>query len=66
MFQNFEAGTGKSLFLKVVMLGIKQVNVRAGCELKRPSILAILSTENVAFNVGSKTIESVLQLSGNN
>ena len=31
-----EAGTGKSHLLKVVMEGIKQVNVRAGNELENP------------------------------
>ena len=52
--------------MKVAMEGIKQVNVRAGNELEKPSILAMAPTANAAFLVGAKTIDSSLQLSGNN
>jgi ABC-type transport system involved in cytochrome c biogenesis ATPase subunit len=60
------AGTGKSHLLRVLVEGVKQVNIKAGNELEKPSILAMAPTANSAYIVGAKTIESALSLSGNN
>ena len=60
------AGTGKSHLLRILVEGVKQVNVKAGNELEKPSILAMAPTANSAFIIGAKTVESALHLSGNN
>ena len=60
------AGTGKSHLLRILLEGVKQVNVKSGAELEQPSILAMAPTANSAYLVGAKTIESALNLSGNN
>ena len=57
------AGTGKSHLLRILLEGVKQVNVRAGQELEKPSIIAIAPTANSAYIVGAKTVESALGLS---
>ena len=59
-------GTGKSHLLRALLEGVKQVNVKSGSELEKPSILAMAPTANSAYLVGAKTIESALNLSGNN
>ena len=60
------AGTGKSHLLRNLLEGVKQVNVKAGAELEKPSVIAMAPTANSAYIVGAKTIESALNLSGNN
>ena len=60
------AGTGKSHLLRILLEGVKQVNIKAGNELEKPSILAMAPTANAAYILGAKTIESALNLSGNN
>jgi DNA replication protein DnaC len=42
------AGTGKSHLLRILLEGVKQVNVKAGAELEKPSILAMAPTANSA------------------
>ena len=60
------AGTGKSHLLRILVEGVKQVNVKSGNELEKPSIIAIAPTANSAYILGAKTVESALSLSGNN
>ena len=59
------AGTGKSHLLRILVEGVKQVNVKSGNELEKPSIIAIAPTANSAYILGAKTVESALSLSGN-
>ena len=57
-----EAGTGKSHLVRVLMEGIKFVNIKAGSELQYPSIIAMAPTANAAYIVGAKTIDSAMCL----
>ena len=57
-----EAGTGKSFLVRVLMEGIKFVNIKAGSELQYPSIIAMAPTANAAYIVGAKTIDSAMCL----
>ena len=66
MFISGEAGTGKSYLTKVIMESFKQLHVKSGNDLSKPSILCLCPTATAAFIVGGKTIESALQLQGSN
>ena len=62
VFISGEAGTGKSHLVRVLMEGIKFVNIKAGSELQYPSIIAMAPTANAAYIVGAKTIDSAMCL----
>ena len=66
VFISGEAGTGKSYLTKVIMESFKQLHVKSGNDLSKPSILCLCPTATAAFIVGGKTIESALQLQGSN
>ena len=61
-----EAGTGKSFLTRVIMESFKQLHIKSGNDLSKPSVLCICPTANAAYIVGGKTIESALQLQGSN
>ena len=55
-----EAGTGKSFLMRILMEGIKHINVKAGNELNKPSIIAMAPTANAAYIIKAKTIDSAM------
>ena len=58
-----EAGTGKSHLVRVLIDAVKLINVNAGTELQKPSVLIMAPTANASFLIGGKTIDSALGFS---
>ena len=54
------AGTGKSYLVSLMIEAVKLINIRAGTELQKPSVLVMAPTANAAFIIGGKTIDSAL------
>ena len=64
LFLSGAAGTGKSFLMRVLMEATKFINVKAGRELNKPTILAMAPTANAAYILkDAKTIDSALCLS---
>ena len=60
MFLAGNAGTGKSFLVKVMIEAIKFIKIKAGDDLKKPTVILMAPTANAAFIIGGKTIDSVL------
>ena len=60
LFIGGEAGTGKSFLMRVLMEGVKHINIKAGTELNKPAIIAMAPTANAAYIINAKTIDSAL------
>ena len=58
-----EAGTGKSHLVRVLIDAVKLINIKAGDELQKPSVLVMAPTANASFLIGGKTIDSALGFS---
>ena len=65
LFIGGEAGTGKSFLIRLLMEGIKHINIKAGAELNKPAIIAVAPTANAAYIINAKTIDSALCFSRN-
>ena len=46
--------------MRVMMEGIKLLNVKSGSEFNKPAILSMARTATAAFIIGGKTIDSAL------
>ena len=57
-----EAGTGKSYVLKLLIYGIRQLKVKSGQELDKPTVIVMAPTANAAFAIKGKTIESAMHI----
>ena len=57
-----EAGTGKSHLLKLLIYAIRQLKVKSGQELDKPSVIVMAPTANAAFLIKGKTIESAMRI----
>ncbi|NRA06503.1 MAG: AAA family ATPase, partial [Nitrosopumilus sp.] len=57
-----EAGTGKSHLLKLLIYAIRQLKVKSGQELDKPSVIVMAPTANAAFLIKGKTIESAMHI----
>ena len=55
-----EAGTGKSHLLKLLIYAIRQLKIKSGQDLNKPSVIVMAPTANAAFLIKGKTIESAL------
>ena len=49
-----EAGTGKSHLLKLLIYAIRQLKVKSGQELDKPSVIVMAPTANAAFLIKGK------------
>ena len=63
LFLAGEAGTGKSFLVKLLIEAVKIIKIKAGSELKKPSVIVMAPTANAALIVGGKTIDSALGFS---
>ena len=57
-----EAGTGKSHLLKILIYAIRQLTVKSGQELNKPSVIVMAPTANAAFQIKGKTVESAMRI----
>ena len=57
-----EAGTGKSHLLKLLIYAIRQLKIKSGQDLDKPSVIVMAPTANAAFLIKGKTIESALSI----
>ena len=57
-----EAGTGKSFLLQKIIYAIRQIKVKSGQELDKPTVLVMAPTANAAYIIKGKTIESALHI----
>ena len=60
LFLSGNAGTGKSFLIKLLIEAIKVIKIKAGDELKKPTVIVMAPTANAAFIIGGKTIDSTL------
>ena len=58
-----EAGTGKSHLVRTIIEAVKIIEMKAGAELQKPSLLIMAPTANASFLIGGKTVDSVLGFS---
>ena len=65
LFLTGNAGTGKSFVANILIEAIKHIMIKAGDELKKPSVLVMAPTANAAHIIGGKTIDSVLRFNPN-
>ena len=63
LFITGEAGTGKSHLIRVLIDAVKIINIKAGAELQKPSVLVMAPTANASLIIGGKTIDSALGFS---
>ena len=54
------AGTGKSYLLRLLIDAVKVVKLKSGDDLTKPPLNTLAPTENAAFIIGGKTIDSAL------
>lgn len=57
-----EAGTGKSFLVQKPIYAIRQVKVKSGRELDKPTVIVMAPTANAAFIIRGKTVESALHI----
>ena len=57
-----EAGTGKSFLVKQIIYAVREVKIKSGQELDKPTVIVIAPTANAAFIINGKTIESALHI----
>ena len=57
-----DAGTGKSYLLLVLTYAIRQLKMKSGQELNKPSVIVMAPTANAAFLIKGKTIESAMHI----
>ena len=60
LFISGNAGTGKSYLVSLMIEAVKLLNIKAGSDLQKPSVLSMAPTANAAFIIGGKTIDSAL------
>ena len=58
-----EAGTGKSHLVRVIIEAVKVINLQAGADIQKPSVLTMAPTANASFLIGGKTNDSALGFS---
>ena len=63
LFLAGNAGTGKSHLVQVIIEAVKITKMKAGAELKKPSVIVMAPTANAALIVGGRTIDSALGFS---
>ena len=60
LFLTGNAGTGKSFLANILIEAIKHIMIKAGDQLKKPSVLVMAPTANAAHIIGGRTIDSLL------
>jgi len=57
-----EAGTGKSHVLKLLIYAVRELKIKSGLELDKPTVIVMAPTANAAYVIKGKTIESALRI----